>query len=102
MATAHSRTARRRWRTPPAGPLLLQHARSGFGEGRDALGAALLGERVPALPGELAVGRRLFPDLGQRDQGKAAESKLTAATAFHCTGSSRASTMVLRFHAGVD
>ena len=42
---------------------------------------SLLGERVPALAGELAVDERLLPGLGQRDQGEAAESELTAAAA---------------------
>ena len=66
-------------RIAPAGPLLFQHTGGSFGEGGDALAAALLGERVSALAGELAVRQRLLPGLGQGDQGEAAESKLTAA-----------------------
>ena len=41
----------------PAGPLLFQQTGSSFGEGGDTLGAALLGKRVSALAGELAVAR---------------------------------------------
>ena len=52
-------------RIAPAGPLLFQHTSGGFGEGGYALGAALLRQRVPALAGELAVGQRLLPGLGQ-------------------------------------
>ena len=63
----------------PAALLLFQRTGSSFGEGGDALGAALLGERIPALAGELAVRERLLPGLGQGDQGEAAESELTAA-----------------------
>ncbi len=69
------------FRIAPAVPLLLQHTHGGFGEGGNGLAASLLGERVPALAGELAIGERLLPGLGQRDQGNAAESELTAATA---------------------
>ena len=68
-------------RIAPAGPLLFQHTRGGFGKGRYALGAALLRERVPTFTGELAVGQCLLPCLGQRDQGDAAQSELTAAAA---------------------
>ena len=68
-------------RVAPAGPLLFQHTGGGFGKGRYALGAALLRQRVPALAGKPAVGQRLFPGLGQRHQGEAAESELTAAAA---------------------
>ena len=117
IATAHSRTARRRWRTrravcafrchigerisstsalvtsetgilpmrgkanrlrldihsrgclriAPSGPLLFQHTGGGFGEGGDALATSLLGERVPALAGELAV--RRAPSPGPRPAG---------------------------------
>ena len=66
-------------RIAPSGPLLFQHTRGGFGEGGDGLAASLLGERVPTLASELAVDERLLPGLGQRDQGNAAESELTAA-----------------------
>ena len=63
----------------PASPLLFQYTGSSFGEGEDTLGAALLPKWVPALAGQLAVGERLLSGLGQRDQGEAAESDLTAA-----------------------
>ena len=39
----------------------------------------ILGKRVPALAGELAVGERLLPCLGQGDERNAAETELTAA-----------------------
>ncbi len=68
-------------RVPPSALLLFQHAHGGFGEGRNALAASLLGKRVPALTGELAVGERLLPGLCQGDQGNAAESELAAAAA---------------------
>ena len=64
----------------PSGPLLLQHTHGSFGEGRDAFGTALLGERVPTLAGELAVGEGLLPGFGQGNEDNAAESELTAAT----------------------
>ena len=63
----------------PSGPLLFQHTGSSFGEGGDGLATSLLGERAPALAGQLAVDERLLPGLGQRDQGNAAEPDLTAA-----------------------
>ena len=122
MATAHSSTARRRWRTrlavatfrcqrggealqhvgagdlgdrhladagegktaqarqplarvsrvAPSARLLFQHTQGGLGEGGDALGASFLGERVSALAGELTVGERLLPGLGQGNEGNAA------------------------------
>ena len=62
----------------PASPLLFQHTGGSFGEGGDALGAALLGKRVSALAGQLVVGQRFLPGLCQRDQGETAESQLTA------------------------
>ena len=63
----------------PVALLLFQYTGSSFGEGEDTLGAALLPKWVPALAGQLAVGERLLSGLGQRDQGEAAESDLTAA-----------------------
>ena len=66
--------------TAPAGLLLFQHKRSRFGKGRNALGAALLGERVSAFTGQLAVGEGLLPGLGQGNEGEGAESELTAAS----------------------
>ena len=62
-------------RTAPAGLLLLQHARSGFGEAGHALGAAFLCQRVTALAGQLAIGQCLFASLGERNQGATAESE---------------------------
>ena len=61
--------------TSPAGLLLFYHARGGFGEARYALPTMLLGKRVAALAGQLAVGQRLFPGLGEGDQRDAAESR---------------------------
>ena len=55
-------------RAAPPGPLLLDHAPGGLGERGDAHGAPLLGHRVAARAGELAVGQRLLARLGQRDQ----------------------------------
>ena len=65
--------------TSPPGPLLLDHTSSGFGERGYATGAPLLGQRVAARAGELAVGQRLLAGLGQRDQGDAPESELALA-----------------------
>ena len=49
----------------PAGPLLLDDAGRGGGEGRHALGAALLGQGIAALAGELAVRERPVPRFAQ-------------------------------------
>ena len=65
--------------TAPAGLLLFQYKRSRFGEGGNALGASLLRQRVSALTGQLAVGERLLPGLGQGNEGEGAETELTAA-----------------------
>ena len=70
---------RRRFGIAPAGPLPLHHAPGGFGEGGNALGAALLRQGIPARACQLAVGQGLVPGLGQRDQGGAAESELALA-----------------------
>ena len=64
--------------TPPA-LLLLHHAHCCGGEGWHILRAALVGQRVTAGPGELAVGARLLARLGERHQGDAAEAELAAA-----------------------
>ena len=64
----------------PAGLLLFYHTRGGFGEARYALPTTLLGKRVAALAGQLAVGQRLFPGLGEGDQRDAAEPELAAPT----------------------
>ena len=64
----------------PAGPLLLHHGASGFGEGGHALGAAPLGQRVAARAGELAIGERLLAGFGERDQAGAAETEFAAAS----------------------
>ena len=61
--------------TAPAGLLLLHHGGCGLGEGGHGLGAALVGERVSARAGELAVGEGLLAGLGERDQMDAAESE---------------------------
>ena len=64
----------------PAGLLLFYHTRGGFGEARYALPTTLLGKRVAALAGQLTVGQRLFPGLGEADQRDAAEPELAAPT----------------------
>ena len=65
----------------PAGLLLFYHTRGGFGEARYALPTTLLGKRVAALAGQLTVGQRLFPGLGEGDQRDAAEPELAAPAA---------------------
>ena len=67
--------------TSPAGLFLLHHTRGGFGEARHALRTTLLGKRVAALAGQLTVGQRLFPGLGERDQRDPAEPELAAPAA---------------------
>ena len=56
----------------PSGLFLFQHARRSGGKGRRDLGAALLGQWVAALAGDLAVGQRLGARLGEWDQRGAA------------------------------
>ena len=56
----------------PSGLFLFQHARRSGGKGRRDLGAALLGQWVAALAGDLAVGQRLGARLGEWDQHGAA------------------------------
>ena len=65
----------------PAGLLLFYHTRGGFGEARYALPTTLLGKRVAALAGQLTVGQRLFPGLGEGDQRNAAEPELASPAA---------------------
>ena len=67
-------------RMVPAGALLFHHLHGGFGEARYALPTTLLGKRVAALAGQLTVGQRLFPGLGEGDQRDAAEPELAAPT----------------------
>ena len=67
--------------TSPAGALLFHHTRGGFSEARYALRTTLLGKRVAALAGQLAVGQRLLPGLGEGDQRDAAEPELAAPAA---------------------
>ena len=64
--------------TSPAGLLLFHNTRGGFGEAWHALRTTLLGKRVAALAGQLTVGQRLLPRLGERDQRDAAEPELAA------------------------
>ncbi|MCY3820072.1 MAG: hypothetical protein OXH52_12025 [Gammaproteobacteria bacterium] len=61
----------------PAGPLLFDDLGRGVGERRHALGAALFGQGIATLAGELAVGQRPLPRLGERYQGGATESEFT-------------------------
>ena len=67
-------------RAPPPGPLLLDDALGGLGEGGDTHQTPLLGERIASRAGELAVGERLLAGLGERDQLDAAESELPLAS----------------------
>ena len=69
--------------TSPAGLPLFHHTRGGFGEGRHALRAMLLRERVTTLTRQLAVGQCLLPRLGEADQRDAAEPELAAPAADH-------------------
>ena len=58
-------------RVPPAAPaaaLLFEHALGGFGEGGNALCAALLGQGVATGPRQLAVGEGLLAGVGERDE----------------------------------
>ena len=66
---------------PLAGPFLLQHALGGPGERRHGPDAALVGERVAALAGDLAVGDGLLAGLREPDERDAAETEFTAASA---------------------
>ena len=66
-------------RAAPSGPLLLDHALGGLGEGGYADGPALLGEWIAARAGEFSVGERLLAGLGQRDEGDAPEPELPLA-----------------------
>ena len=70
-------------RVAPAGSLLFEHSRGGDGEGRDAMGPALLGQRVAAGACESAVGQGLFSRLLQRHQREAAESELAPPASDH-------------------
>ena len=67
--------------TSLAGLLLFYHTRGGFGEARYTQRTTFLCERVAALAGQLAVGQRLFPGLGERDQRDPAEPELAAPAA---------------------
>ena len=69
---------------PPAAPaaaLLFEHAPCGFGEGRHALRAALLRERIAAGPRQHAVGEGLLAGLGERDERGGAEPEFAAPAA---------------------
>ncbi len=65
----------------PALPHLVPDPFGGVREGRHALEAALLGERVASGAGEPAVGEGLGAGLLERDEGKAAEPEFPAAVA---------------------
>ena len=64
--------------TSLAGLLLFHHMCGGFGEAWHALRTTFLCERVATLAGQLAVGQRLLPSLGERDQRDPAEPELAA------------------------
>ena len=65
----------------PAVALLFEHALGGFGEGRNALDAAPVGERIAAQAGQHAVGEGLLAGLGERDERGGAESEFAAPAA---------------------
>ncbi len=65
----------------PASPLLVDHRGRGLGEGGQPLDAALVGQRVAARAGELAVGHGLLAGLGERDEGDTAEAEFAAPAA---------------------
>ena len=67
--------------TSLAGLLLFHHMCGGFGEAWHALRTTFLCERVATLAGQLAVGQRLLPSLGERDQRDPAEPELAAPAA---------------------
>ena len=73
----------RHCRVAPSGALLLDDALSGLGEGGNARRTPLLGQRIAARAGKLAVGQRLLPRLGEQDQLGVAESELTLAAPDH-------------------
>jgi len=61
--------------------LLLHYPLGGFGEGGHVARASSLGQGIPTLAGQLAVGPRLLAGLGEGDQRDAAESEVAAAAA---------------------
>ena len=61
--------------------LLFEHSVGGFGEGRNTLDAALLGEGVATRPRQHAVGEGQFAGLGERDERGGAEAEFAAASA---------------------
>ena len=65
----------------PAALLLLDDAAGGFGKRGNALDTPLVGQRVAALAGELAVGDGLLAGLGERDESDRAESEFAAPAA---------------------
>ena len=65
----------------PAALLLLDDAAGGFGKRGNALDTPLVGQRVAALTGELAVGDGLLAGLGERDEGDRAEPEFRAPAA---------------------
>ena len=71
-------------RVPPAAPsalLLLDDAPGRFGKGGNALDAPPLGQRVPAGPGQLAVGEGQLAGFGERDEPDGAESEFAPSSA---------------------
>ena len=70
-------------RVAPPGPLLFHDPLGGLGKCRHPLGAASLGERIAALAGQLPVGPRLLPGLGERDQSHASEPEVPPPPANH-------------------
>ena len=63
----------------PARPQLLPDLPGRLREGGRRLGAALIGQGISPLPGQLPVGEGLLPGFLQRHQGESAEPELGAA-----------------------
>ena len=64
-------------RMAPASALVAPDPLGGDGEGRDPRGPHPAGQRVAALAGQLAVGKRLGARVGERDERKPAEAQFT-------------------------
>lgn len=65
----------------PAGPQLFLDLHSDLREGRQRLGAALLGQRIAALAGELAIGEGFLARFLERNERKSTEPEFGSTTA---------------------
>ena len=65
----------------PAAAFLFKDVLGGLGEGRDALGSALLKKGIVAGAGQLAVGEGQFAGLDEGDEPRGAEPEVGAPTA---------------------